>query len=428
MGLVSKQFRSLAEPCLYASINLVWTPDHKPPLAPLLRSILSRPELGLYVRHLRLDGTGFTKSSSLTSPEPIPLPVSGLPMSLALQRIRSTGIPCAEDWERSLQDGAADAIVTLLVTMLPDLESLHIGPNFAVENFRLGAMFRCALQIDGQTGTRTLPKFQCLSHISLRRRLRPWRHPEANNTADVLPFFSLPSIQDLSISIDNPKTWPFDLRKSSVVSMQLFTLRETYLGQLLAPLSALQTLHWQCHYQENIDSHASKPFIALDTLVKALHVVKNTLVELSVEASSAPDPLRGEYEAPEFQVDGSLEGLQSLEHLKSLSLPWSFLFGSSPDVAIANASSMTEVLPASLEVLTLTPDLLDDEHHDWQDSVIVEAIKAALGGSQSLKPLPHLKRVVLPIPFDNEIDEELKAELKRLSRETGVSLELEDDQ
>jgi hypothetical protein len=349
-------------------------------------------------------------------------------MSLALERIRSTGIPCVEDWEHGLQDGAADAMVALLVTMLPDLASLHLGPNFAIETTRLGAMFRCALQMDGQTGSKTLPKFQSLSQVSLRRRLRPWRHPEANNTADVLPFFSLPSIQDLSISIDNPKSWPFDLHVSGVVSMQLFTLRETYLAKLLAPLSALQKLHWQCHYQENIDSHASKPFIDLNTLVKALHNLRKTLVELSIEASSAPDVLRGEYEPPEFQVKGSLEGLQSLEHLKSLSLPWSFLFGSSPDVAVANASSMTEVLPRNLEALTLTPDLLDDEQHDWQDSVIVEAIKVGLGRAESLKHLPNFKRVVLPIPFDSEIDEELKAELEGFSREIGVSLESEDDQ
>ncbi|KAK4107503.1 hypothetical protein N656DRAFT_802682 [Canariomyces notabilis] len=98
LSLVSRGFRRLAEPCLYAGIVLTWSRDQAPPLALLLRSLLERRELASHVRRLELLGTGFAANVDLGAIEPPPLPVSALPAALAAAHIRATGVSEADQW------------------------------------------------------------------------------------------------------------------------------------------------------------------------------------------------------------------------------------------------------------------------------------------------------------------------------------------
>ncbi|UKZ48094.1 hypothetical protein TrVGV298_002330 [Trichoderma virens] len=395
LSVVNKGFRQLAEPCLYSDIRLTWSCDQTPPLTQLVRTILERPELRLNVRRLNLDGSGFTESFTHADIEPPPLPISALPVTAAAGQIRSTGVPGADQWIRELQAGAVDALVALLISTLPNLRHLCLDSNFTIESFHLGAVFRCAIQDGGREGS-TLPKFQFLRDVTFARRTHEWRHRSVNNTPDVLPFFSLPAIQSLSVSIDNPVNWPFTLANSTLTSLKLFRLRETQLEFLLPSLKSLRKLHWNCYYQENLDNFASKDVIDLDVLVEALHHVSETLTDLIIEPETDPDYLSGQYEAPDREIRGSLQGLAKMGHLQKLEIPWAFLMGLAPDSALKTAVRLGEVLPPSLEMLTLNDCLLNYELWDWQDEIFVSGIKAVLGNEDTMLTLPKLQCIEMP--------------------------------
>ncbi|UKZ74643.1 hypothetical protein TrVFT333_002313 [Trichoderma virens FT-333] len=362
LSVVNKGFRQLAEPCLYSDIRLTWSCDQTPPLTQLVRTILERPELRLNVRRLNLDGSGFTESFTHADIEPPPCPslLSRQPQQL----------------------GRLDQPAYLEPTS--GFESCKLAHS------RLGAVFRCAIQ-DGGRGGSTLPKFQFLRDVTFARRTHEWRHRSVNNTANVLPFFSLPDIQSLSVSIDNPVSWPFTLANSTLTSLKLSRLRETQLGFLLPSLKSLRKLHWNCYYQENLDNFASKDVIDLDVLVEALHHVSETLTDLIIEPETDPDYLSGQYEAPDREIRGSLQGLAKMGHLQKLEIPWAFLMGLAPDSALKTAVRLGEVLPPSLEMLALNDCLLNYELWDWQDEIFVSGVKAVLGNEDTMLTLPKLQ-------------------------------------
>lgn len=427
LTLVSKDFHSLAEPRLYSDIHLSWTRDHVPPLVPLLRTIVRKPGLGQAVRSLRLDGAGFNTSFTQFKNGPPALPTSALPDSAA-EHIRSIGIPQAENWAKELQDGSVDALVALLVYYMPHIVSLHLGPNFTIRNFRLGEIFRCALKTDGREDSSHLPKFRSLSHVVFPPRIHESYHRAVNNAADVLPFFYLPAIETLSVSVDNPGNWPSLLTSSHVTTLELFRLRETGLGRLLGPLTSLRKLHWHCYYQGDLDTHSSKSFVDLDITVEALRRTEDTLEDLFIEADTHPAILHGEYEPPGLDIQGSLRGLETFAFIRNLRLPWTFLLGPSPETAAERAMSMVDFLPRNLEMLHLTSDLMDHEQDYWCDEIIVEAIGSSLGNRRKLDSLTKLKRIILPVPFEWSMSEELRLKLDQISADSGIGLASEDEE
>jgi hypothetical protein len=420
LSLVNNGFRRLAQPCLYAGIVLTWSRDQTPPLALLLRALFERHQLASHVRRLELLGTGFASNVNLAAVEPPPLPVSALPAALAAAHIRATGVSEADQWVQELQAGACDALVALLLSMLPNLTRLQLDSNFTIESSRIGEVFRCAVQ---GTQERQQQQFRLafLRHVTFARRTHEWRHRGVNNAADVLPLFSLPAIESLSVSVDNPVSWPFTLADSPLLtSLTLFRLRETRLSFLLPSLKSLKRLHWHCYYHESLDTYASSHVIDLDAVAEALHHVSETLTELVIEPESEPDYLRGEYEPPGRELKGSLGGLAKMRRLQRLEIPWAFLMGISPDSALTTDVRLHEVLPPSLEILNLTDGLLDYELWDWEDDVFVHGIKAALGSQEATSSLLGLRSMALPITSHDTDGDSICNELDEMGSQFGI--------
>lgn len=409
LSLVSKPAHNLAEPRLYSHVVLSWT-SRAPRLVPLLRSILHKPSLGHSVHSLRLDGVCRSKGWTLKDCEPPPLSVSALPTTLAVDHIRSTGITDADGWIKELEQGALDAVIALLVSMLPNLETLHLGPDYTIRSFRLGMVFRSALQVNGDNGNEQLPSFQCLRGVRFSGKSREWLHRESNNTADVLPLFRLPAVDWLSVSIDNPKSWPFEISASNVTSLELFRLRERWLGDLLAPLTSLKKLKWRCDYWTKLDNDANQDFIDLDITVKALQHLSGTLIDLAIEIESNPDWHIGEFDPPEYELRGSLRGLETLHHVKNLALPWNSLTGQTPDTTASNLVVMAQVLPAGIEVLELTGDVMEYDRYGWEDEILLEIIKAWLENRGVRSLLSKLRHIVLPIVLNSCVWQDVKIE------------------
>ena len=425
MNAVNKHFRALTEALIYRHIEITWRPNETPPITLLLRTLIDRPELCQLIHGLRLDGEGFATSSGYPD-EPPALPVASLSIAKASELIELTNVPYAQQWTEELQSGHVDAIVALLISMLPQLTTLHLGPNFTVESRLLEQMLRSAL-CQSPPASR-LPAFEQLRQVTFCRRTNEYRQRTANNSADVLPFFYLPAIHDLSVSIDNPKDFSWHGRAptpSSLRSLEAYRLRENRLGPLLTTLSGLQKLHWHCFYQDDLDCDVSRDVVDLDEVTRALGRVGNTLIDLTIEAETSPAILAGDYEPPPLAISGSLMCLSRLRQVKKLCVPWVFLMGQSPP----GRCRLGHLLPPTLELLKLSADLDEPaERWMWYDpDSIIQAIKSAVHDS-TMSSLPDLRRIILPIPqCVGDLTEERRVELRQLSDSVGIQLEPEDD-
>lgn len=206
---------------------------------------------------------------------------------------------------------------------------------------------------------------------------------------------------------------------SSLISLELYRLRETRLGPLLSVLNRLQKLRWHWYYQPNIDRDVSKRFIELDTMAEALSHVGHTLTDLTIEARAGPAILVSFSESTSLEMRGSLGGLAHLDQLRRLCVPWVFLMGFSPSAA----KQLGDALPRNLELLTLTGDLREQLEWEWDADSIIWATKSGLE-SRTWPFLTNLHRIILPIPvYDSDMTEERRAKLRQISDHAGVDLE-----
>ncbi|CAI6100952.1 unnamed protein product [Clonostachys chloroleuca] len=312
---------------------------------------------------------GFKTHPRRTDEEPPALPVSVLPLPAAAEHIRVLDAPGADTWMEELQAGAVDALVALLISILPNLISLELGPNFTLESAHLGKFLRHTITRIGNRSS-GLPKFPSLNHVVFAGRTNEFRHCNFNNAADVLPFFYLPSLQTI---------------------------------------------------------HASTYVVALDVMAHALRQVHSTLVKLSIEADTEANELYGGYEDPDVETRGSLHGLAQLAQLKFLPIPWAFLIGLSPEEVPGKMTHLGASLPSGLEVLVMTGELLSVESFDCHDGVIVGAIELLLAEEEApLRLPPKLKRIILPLPlYVGTLLPEPQTRIDDISTQSGIKLELE---
>ena len=257
MCMIGKQLHDLPESLLYSAVDMKWTKEYIPPITLLLRSILDRPELGYHVHTLHLDGGEFKTCIEMDDPLH-QIPVAALQIDKALVMVQHNRVPRhkAKFWMAELQSGTMEAIVAVLLSILPNLRTLHLEPNFTVKTTFLVIMLRSALCKLSEDHSAS--RFQNLNCVTFDSKAH-LNCPRVNkNTADVLPFFYLPKIQHLIISIDNTTefVWAVDTpHPSSLRYLKLYKLREMHLEPLLLTLSGLQSLHWG----SSVASRISKP-------------------------------------------------------------------------------------------------------------------------------------------------------------------------
>ncbi|KAF4982273.1 hypothetical protein FZEAL_2059 [Fusarium zealandicum] len=214
LSMASKGFRRLAEPLVYSTIRLTWTLQLHPPITQLLRTLLERPELSSYIRSIEFAGDGFINDTDGTDEdaewldEPETLPgTTALPLNKLSDAVRKTQVSqtTADLWMDKIQSGEADAVVAVLVSLLPNLERLSLSTNWTSETRFLGIMFRSAL-CDTHRDVSHIdpPRFVSLKHVSLEPVLEAYEHLDPINTHDALALSYLPNVKHLCLSIDNP--------------------------------------------------------------------------------------------------------------------------------------------------------------------------------------------------------------------------------
>lgn len=232
-----------------------------------------------------------------------------------------------------------------------------------------------------------LPDFRYLRDVTylLKEGHDQARDKTIKNTADVLPFFYLPNVQRISVSLESPLaiTWPTPQLPvtSSLQSLVLNSVRENYLGDLLLVTPYLKSLCWTWYYDYGLRDVVNLPIVDLDQIGDAISCLGGTLTHLKiigdVQLGGNDTNLSG------LKTEGLLSAMVNMENLRTLQVPWAFLVGFAQDTT----KRLQNVLPRYLEHLTITYDLClqNDEHmepewpeFEWEDHAILDLLKSWL--------------------------------------------------
>ncbi|KAF4970527.1 hypothetical protein FZEAL_10015 [Fusarium zealandicum] len=114
-------------------------------LTRLLRTLTSNPEVAQLVQNLHFDSSDDPRNEI---PPPTCAPEDSmheLDIEQAVNFIKGTGADRTGDWVEAFVDGDLGAIVALVVSRLPNLESLEIYSDLEISSRYLGAMSTYAL-------------------------------------------------------------------------------------------------------------------------------------------------------------------------------------------------------------------------------------------------------------------------------------------
>ncbi|GIK01850.1 hypothetical protein Aspvir_005891, partial [Aspergillus viridinutans] len=332
-------------------------------------------------------------------------------------------------WIQELRAGTMDAFVTLLLSQLPSLRRLYLDKKFTRESRLMGMMLRSALCEESQNIH--LPSFTHLQDVSvvypniLGLHIR--RFTDVRNTADVLPLFYLPSVEQITTLVDNPAAtfmWPgkYSPNPSKLASLDLTMLREGPLGQVLSVTRGLRKLQWDWYYRRDLKDHSVTDIINLDQIAADLSHVQETLTDLTITA--ATDLSESAPEHPEVTFRGSFKTFSGLHMLKILEVPIPFLLGFSPSTP--NVVGLEEALPENIEWLTVTDDLCLQQEWEWdyETEYLLGAVRSWL---QDWKKFTPRLRGFRLLTRANEVpawDPELIEGLRDIGAQTGIQVQI----
>ncbi|CAD0048301.1 unnamed protein product [Aureobasidium pullulans] len=232
--LVSEQIRAIAQPLLYSGfwLHKYYQRDQRSfraarketRLERFLRTLISRPDLAVEVKDLRLNK--IYEASLLPSClrqlyQKLPLPSTTSSMFVdALKRYRGfdrLDISFRRSWEKSLQDGEEGAEIALLLTLVPTVLEVHLEPDQPSLGYFVQTLCNTILDPIPQpyvlkTACGMLSKEPAESH-SLIRQPTP-----------ILSFLT-------TLTVKSPAMFPVDLR--SCVSLLSLPTLTAFTGEFL---------------------------------------------------------------------------------------------------------------------------------------------------------------------------------------------------
>jgi hypothetical protein len=424
--LVNKGLREIAEPLLYARIELVWNRARTPPIIPLIQSLQRRPSLANYVQHLTLkapfqaslfgrvvvkDPDGFHDSK-----RPPSISVDSSELANLVKTIQDIDPPFRDLWIQELGNGVMDAFIILLLSLVPNLTHLRLTGIFARENHLLGMLLRASLC---QTSHCELPQFQHLQEVNFDPELDPYRDWKTKNTADVLPLFYLPSVQSISVEVENPVTFSWPTHRpspSNITALDLQIIREGPLGRILTVTENLKTLRWEWGYEPNLRDEFNNHIIDLDQIMIDLSLVQDTLENLHLSATVHLE----HHDYPILEIKGSLRGLKNFQKIQKLEAPQLFLIGFSSN---DNLGGLEDLLPKNIHHLTINDDVGWLEEIVWQDRDLFAMLQHWWENRASITPHFHSFDLSL-LYLDEEWCAKIRNELSELCARLGIQLDI----
>lgn len=339
----------------------------------------------------------------------------------------------AKSWISAAVAGRMDALVSLLLVQLQHLEKLVLETSFAREMSFIGQAILCKCLYKDST-----PVWQQLRTIEISVLVDLNTSPVTiDNTDAVLAMFYLPNFQHIQADIGIPPRmlkWPGQQEPNPVMltSLNLYTIREPHLGEILRVTRNLKTLHWFWNYSP--DMLNCSPVLDLNAISAALQHVQATLTDLHIDADTDEGVNGIEFQAVHFH--GAMDGLCNMRVLERLHLPFVFLLGApepkSPEPN-SNARHLEGMLPRTLRHLNITQELgmwpvPVNKHLAWDDEDQYEKIAAWLrnakaGAAPLLRSLRFEFGTWSPVDF-NLWPVPMQERLISIGAEVGVDVEI----
>ena len=436
---VSKYWNALATPYQYREISWTWHPIPIQKLFLLIRTVLSHPKRTYHIRHVH-----FLSDQKVDSTESWEPPMCATDctkdivsfkdiMQWATGIIKHAKFPDAPIWIQELEDGNPYAYVSVLLSQLHNLRSLHLDYSFVWQSGFPGLMLHHALFSQEST---SLSRFNFLTDVdyggNVRRaaivddvneNLVEEGYPLCN-PRQFLPWFHLPSLRSLSLwartrkILDTAERRP-DLSQLRHLALVRATLQEDQLPELLSLCSSLEVLHLGMAYKWRRE-------IALQNgsaIIQALKSVSWNITNLSFGLEYYPPNIFWSWvQFGEEDLSIPFYGiLNEFPHLRYVEFPIELLVGWSTKPW----SNLRSVLPKTVEKICLRGDYEPLMHEGWHERSILDLIANNVVNRRV--DFPGLKHIVIhkwrPL-YEKRTLAKKRAEVREICQGEGVELEV----
>ena len=436
---VSKYWNALATPYHYREISWTWHPIPVRRLFLLIRAVLNNPKRTSHIQHVHLLSdqkvapTQFWKSPVCATDNTKDIISFKDIVQWASTIIEHAKFPDGQVWVQELEDGNPYAYVSVLLSQLHDLRSLHLDHSFIWQSGFPGLMLHHALF---SLETTSLSKFNFVTDVdyggNVRRaaivedvneNLEEEGYPSCN-PGQFLPWFYLPSLQSLSLwartkkILDAPEDRP-DLSQLRHLALIRTTLQEDQLPGLLSLCPSLKVLHLGMAYKWRRE-------IALQNgsaIVQALKSVSGSVTNLSFGLEYyPPNEFWSWLQHGEEDLSTPFYGiLNEFPNLHYIEFPITLLVGWSTKPW----SDLSSALPKTIERLCLRGDYEPLVENGWHERSILDHVANNVVNWRMNLPELRLVSIRKWKPFyEKRTLEKKRAEVRHICQEEGVELEV----
>jgi hypothetical protein len=351
--LVNKALRRSAEPFLYSAVSFQWDFQSVPRVAPLLLTLLRRPELLDYLDTVTLQGRLFNERSP-----PPPINTANIPFDEFIAAIEKTGVAFASMWVDKLRSPSTCtyAMVALLITQLSNTTHLTIGHPYINGQSLVPKVLKA--KIFGQ-----LPAFEQLRELRYLKRCDISSFENNQIFSDTINLFYLPTVTHIEVSMTNPQDfkWPAgEPNLDHLTSLKIGWLAEPFLAKIFSRTRNLRSLHWTWEHHGDWVGPWETTILDFENIMDALRPLKASLEKLTLEMYLGLDDELADN--LKMTVEGNLRGLRGFPRITHLDVPLTSRRADNSDPL-----PLADYAPDSVEVLTLSGSaLVDDEcPHEW---------------------------------------------------------------
>ncbi len=435
LSRVCKPLRQLTLPRLYEAIIFNWTTasSETPKILFFLRSLLEKPYLSALVKHFRCigrkkEGIRYAKRSPGTLWEEGEMKTleDGELFKMAKDVVLMADLPEPLLWIDAMEMGDIDVLVALILSQLPQLQTLHLDVNFLTNNRFIGFLFKHALSSNNQSSTRRcLSTFAHLRHVESIPALPEQSLPSRAfvDTDQFLSLFYFPAIEILDLFIPNQwaiLSWPKDnlpcASNLRTLNLPGCEVDEEGLKRVLSMTPKLERLsyNWLCDIDPPGEFPA--PYLDLTELGKALVQVRTTLRHLSLSILFYANTVLEMDDDRYYGINSPPFLFESFDKLEYLEIPFVILFGPHQ----ARFPGLENLLPQFLRHLCLRDDMGTSTCYEWTASACLAKIKELLVRRDHLAPSLESITLRLRESEESEWDEGEQDELRRLCSVAGL--------
>lgn len=368
--MVCRHTRHVAEPLLYRNYSKrssIWHP-HEHSLRTFITTLIERPELRQHVRSLYIGAWSqqcFT-CITLKKRKRMPFP-SGL-YSILIEHVESSAL--GDDWREALQAGEEAAEIALLMSLVPNLEHIEFhmsdlrSPGFYVPQY-----FWPDLLV-ASAGWDPARHFHNLRSVLVHRRTLGSRYREEEwygnhvgqggplydgfEIGPFLTFIGLPSLRVLHVESNAYGTWSSDQSRPEDYPL---SDEESHLSDLTLNFSVANPMKIVQIVKRCTKLEALRLEPRNESYVKDLGYTWNAIREALKSSRSTLEDLTLAAEvfgwAPDSDSIGPLTDFTSLRKLDILQSSFLRFKPSQDYTTLGSSPPLDEILPRSLESLTI---------------------------------------------------------------------------